>query len=69
MGSTIPEVVSGKIKKATGIAVHVLLLAETNKVIISQKDMIANLRNMVSIRLEKRYVGSAPSRCKKEWRG
>jgi len=49
-----------RIKKATGIPVHVLLLAEMKKVILQQKDMISDLRSVVSSELDKREIGSAP---------
>ena len=58
--STIPLGGGDKIRKATGIPVHVLLLAEMKKVIISQKAMIADLRDVVSTELDKREIGSAP---------
>ena len=40
-----------RIKKATGIPAHVLLLAEMKKVIPHQKELISDLRNVVSSEL------------------
>jgi len=57
---SIPLGGGDKIRKATGIPVHVLLLAEMKKVILSQKAMIADLRQVVSSELDKRDMGSPP---------
>ena len=53
------------ILKATGIPVHVLLLAEMKKVILAQKDLINDLRGVVSSELDKRELGSAPFQLQK----
>ena len=57
---SIPLGGGDKVRKATGIPVHVLLLAEMKKVILSQKAMIADLRLVVSSELDKRDIGSPP---------
>ena len=54
-----------KVRKATGIPVHVLLLAKMKKVINSQKAIINDLRSVVSSELDKRNIGSAPYQMQK----
>ena len=54
---TVPEVTIRRIQKATGIPAHVMLMAEMQRVVSSQQQVLYKLKEVISTELDKRQVG------------
>ena len=54
---TMPKGITRRIQKATGIPAHVMLMAEMQRVVHSQQQVLYKLKEVISTELDKRQVG------------
>ena len=56
---TIPDGIIRRIQKATGILAHAMLMAEMQRVVSSQQQVLYKLKELISIKLDKCQVGQS----------